>query len=119
MLDLKNDRICCYQLRFDTHCFENLCNVLQINGGLNTTRYVMVKKIVAMFLHILAHDLKNRVAQGIFAPSEETMSLQFHIVLDVVLKLGNNYIKPVIHNTDCSEDIKWRYFRGVVGGWSP
>ena len=48
MLDLKNDRICRDQLRFDTHCFEKLCNVLQINGGLKTTRYVTVKEIVAV-----------------------------------------------------------------------
>ena len=73
-LDLKNDRICRDQLHFDTHCFEKLCNLLKINGRLKTTRYVTVKEIIAMFIHILAHDLKNRVVQGIFARLGETVS---------------------------------------------
>ena len=68
-----------------------------------------------MFLHILVHDLKNRVVQGMFTRLGETVSRQFHIVLEAVLKLGKYYIKLVSHNTDCSEDIKWRYFWGVVG----
>ena len=37
MLDLKNDRKCNDQLHFDPHCFEKLCNILQINGELKTT----------------------------------------------------------------------------------
>ena len=71
-----------------THFFEKLCNISQINGGLKTTRYVTVKEIDAIFLHILAHDLKNRVVQGIIAHSGETVGRQFHIVFEVVLKLG-------------------------------
>src|SRR5688572_13644004 len=64
---LMNDRICREQLRLDKRCFEKLCSILQSKGGLVTTRYVTVKEIVAMFLHVLAHDLKNRTIQATFA----------------------------------------------------
>ncbi|XP_048497872.1 protein ALP1-like [Beta vulgaris subsp. vulgaris] len=115
MEDLRNDRICREQLRFDIRCFDKLCSILQSRGGLKTTRYVTVKEIVALFLHILAHDLKNRTMQSIFARSGETVSRQFHVVLEAVLKIGKYYIKPVSHTTNCSRDDKWKWFEGVVG----
>ncbi|KAL2905354.1 TGF-beta-activated kinase 1 and MAP3K7-binding protein 2, partial [Bienertia sinuspersici] len=96
MKTLKNNRICREQLRLDIHCFEKLCHILQSKGGLVTTRNVTVKEIVALFLHTLAHDLKNR-------------AIQFFLLI------GKYYIEQVDENTSFAEDNKWKWFEDVVG----
>lgn len=108
MNTLRNNRICQEQLRLDIGCFENLCHILQSKGRLMTTRNVTVKEIVALFLHILAHDLKNRTIQALFAHSGETVSRQFHVVLRSMLKIGKYYIKQVDHTTS--------YTGGIASG---
>lgn len=117
MKTLSNDRICREQLRLDIRRFEKLCHVLQTKGELKTTRNVTVKEVVALFLHTLAHDLKNRTMQALFARSGETISRQFHVVLASMLKLGKYYIKQADHNTLTSyaNDNKWKWFEGVIG----
>ncbi|KAL2921164.1 TGF-beta-activated kinase 1 and MAP3K7-binding protein 2 [Bienertia sinuspersici] len=114
METLKNNRICREQLRLDIRCFEKLCHILQSKGGLLTTRNVTVKEIVALFLHILAHDLKNRTIQAIFARSGETVSRQFHMVLRSILKIGKYYIKQVNETTSFAEDNKWKWFEVIL-----
>ncbi|XP_021759148.1 uncharacterized protein LOC110724059 [Chenopodium quinoa] len=115
MNTLRNDRICREQLRLDIRCFEKLCHVLKTKGGLKTTRNVTIKEIVALFLHTLAHDLKNRTMQALFARSGETISRQFHVVLASMLKLGKYYIKQAYHTTSHADDNKWKWFEGVIG----
>ena len=75
-----------------------------------TTRYVIVKEIIAMFLHVLAHDLKNRTIQATFARSGETISRQFHVVLQALLKLEKYYIKPCNNQSNYTKDTKWNRF---------
>ncbi|WOH01177.1 hypothetical protein DCAR_0520558 [Daucus carota subsp. sativus] len=115
MNTLTNDRMCREQLRLDIRRFEKLCHLLQSKGGLVTTRNVTVKEVVAQFLHILGHDLKNRTMQALFARSGETVSRQFHVVLESVLKLGQFFIKKVDHSTNYAHESKWKWFEGVVG----
>ncbi|XP_021718280.1 uncharacterized protein LOC110686012 [Chenopodium quinoa] len=115
MNTLKNNRIFREQLRNEISCFNKLCHILQTKGGLKTTRNVTVKEIVALFLHILAQDLKNRTIQAIFARSGESVSRQFHIVLRSILKIGKYYIKQVDQTTSFAEDNKQKWFEGVVG----
>lgn len=109
---LKNDRICKEQLRINLRCFEKLCIILESKGGLKTTRYVNVKEIVALFLHTLAHDLKNRTMQALFAWSGETVSRQFHAVLQAVLKIGKFYIRQN-RIIDYTRDKKWKWFEVI------
>uniref|UniRef100_A0A9I9EDX3 DUF8040 domain-containing protein n=1 Tax=Cucumis melo TaxID=3656 RepID=A0A9I9EDX3_CUCME len=49
--------------------------------------------MVAIFLHIVAHDIKNRVARRHFARSGETMSRHFNVVLNTVLRLHEILLK--------------------------
>ena len=54
-----------------------------------------------MFLHVLAHDVKNYVIQWQFVGSSETVSQYFNLVLFAVLRLYDELIKklvPVINN---------------------
>ncbi|XP_048492671.2 uncharacterized protein LOC104902848 isoform X1 [Beta vulgaris subsp. vulgaris] len=111
---LRNNRICCEQLRLDIRCFEKLCHTLQSKGDLMTTRNVTIKEIVALFLHVLAHDLKNRKMQALFARSGETISRQFHVVLRSMLKIGKYYIKPVDQGISYDGDNKWKWFEGLL-----
>ncbi|XP_074349802.1 uncharacterized protein LOC141689421 isoform X1 [Apium graveolens] len=115
MNTLKIDRRCRDELRLDIPRFEKLCHLLETKGGLVSTKHVTVKEVVALFLHILAHDLKNRTIQAIFARSGETVSRQFHIVLGSLLKLRKDYIKKVDHSTSYVDDNQWKWFELLTG----
>ena len=53
-------------MHINIHGFNKLCNILCGEGGLVVTRNVTVREVVALFLHILAHDLKNRTIKNVF-----------------------------------------------------
>ncbi|KAL0533394.1 hypothetical protein IC582_030233 [Cucumis melo] len=48
-------------MRMDRRRFAILCHLLRTIVGLTSTEVVDVEEMVAMFLHILAHNVKNRV----------------------------------------------------------
>ena len=56
-----SDIACMEQLRMDRHIFTTLCSMLRTIGKLNDSKYVDVEETVALFLHILAYHVKNRV----------------------------------------------------------
>ena len=66
MGSLAQESKCISELRINTHGFNKLCNILCGEGGLVVTRNVTVREVVALFLHILAHDLKNRTIKNVF-----------------------------------------------------
>ena len=57
------------ELRINTHEFKTsyvtFC-VMRVDC-LSVTRNVIVGEVVALFLHILAHNLKNRTIKNVFA----------------------------------------------------
>ena len=73
MGSLAQESKCISELRININGFNKLCNILCEEGGLVVTRNVTVREVVALFLHILAHDLKNRTIKNIFARSGETI----------------------------------------------
>ncbi|TYK22667.1 retrotransposon protein [Cucumis melo var. makuwa] len=96
--------------RMDRRCFVILCHLLRTITGLTSTKVVDVEEMVAMFLHILAHDVKNRVIQREFKRSGETISLHFNMVLLVVIRLHEKLLKkPQPVPNDCT-DQRWRWF---------
>ncbi|CAN1154524.1 hypothetical protein LINPERPRIM_LOCUS41164, partial [Linum perenne] len=52
-----------------------------------------ISEIVALFLNILAHCVRNRTIKATFIHSGETISRHFHKVLKAVLLIGDDYIK--------------------------
>ncbi|GFQ05423.1 hypothetical protein PHJA_002686400 [Phtheirospermum japonicum] len=96
MRSLSYGPTCLKQLRVTSSTFKNLCVVLRDKGGLVVTKNVTLEEIVALFLHILAHDQKNSTITATFVRSGETISRQFHNVLRAVLKIGKLYIKQEI-----------------------
>uniref|UniRef100_A0A1S3BNP1 Retrotransposon protein n=1 Tax=Cucumis melo TaxID=3656 RepID=A0A1S3BNP1_CUCME len=82
----------------DKGTFAILCHLLQTVSGLLSTEIVNVEKMVAMFLHVLAHDVKSRVIQREFVLSDETVSQHFNLVLLVVVRLYEELIKRHVSN---------------------
>ncbi|KAL0549973.1 hypothetical protein IC582_014468 [Cucumis melo] len=72
----ESDLVCHQSTRMDRRTFAILCHLLRTVSGLSSTEIVDVEKMVAMFLHILAHDVKNRVIQREFIRSGEIVSRQ-------------------------------------------
>ncbi|GLT87362.1 hypothetical protein SLE2022_054500 [Rubroshorea leprosula] len=110
---LDDEKVCLHQLCVTRQAFKKLCDVLMERSRLVATRYVTIKEIVALFLHILTHDLKNNTIRSIFACSSKTISRQFHVVLQVVMKIGKFYIKQ--NSVSFHEvDDKWKWLKGAV-----
>lgn len=106
-----NDITCIEQLRMNRHTFSTLCRKLELEGGLKPSKYLLVDEQVAMFLHIVAHHVKNRVIKFRFMRSGETVSRYFHKVLHAILRLQCDLLKkhePVPEN---STDERWKWFK--------
>ncbi|WOK92557.1 hypothetical protein Cni_G01248 [Canna indica] len=74
-----------------------------------------VEKMVAMFLHICAHHVKNNVIKRQFVRSGETISKQFNAVLNSIILCYEMLLKkpePVPQN---STDYRWKWFKNCLG----
>ena len=107
----RSDLLCVEQLRMDRRCFRILCSLVREYGGLKDTRNMSVEEMVAMFLHIIAYDEKNREIKFDFQRSQETISRQFHNVLRAILKLWKLLLRtPQPIPDDCSDN-RWKWFK--------
>lgn len=96
--------------------------MLRTTSRLTPTQCVDVEEMVAMFLHILAHDVKNRVVRRQFARSGETVSRHFKSVLTAVLQLHEVLLKKPEPITNECTDNRWKWFevlqRLYLRSWS-
>ncbi|TYK08565.1 retrotransposon protein [Cucumis melo var. makuwa] len=99
----------------DRRCFAILCHLLRTITGLTSTEVVDVEEMVAMFLHILAHDVKNRVIQREFMRSGETISRHFNMVLLAVIRLHEELLKKLQPVPNECTDQRWRWFENCLG----
>ncbi|KAL5539393.1 hypothetical protein UlMin_044022 [Ulmus minor] len=102
-------------LRMTRHAFTKLCTMLQTIGGLRGSKYLCVDEQVAMFLHILAHHVKNRFIKFQFLRSRQTVSRYFHNVLHSIICLHRELLKrpePVHAN---SIDERWKWVKNCLG----
>ena len=74
-----SDLVCRQSTRMDKRTFAILCHLLRTRAGLTSIECIDVEEMVAMFLHILAHDVKNRVIQWDFVRYRETVSHHFNL----------------------------------------
>uniref|UniRef100_A0A9I9EC29 DUF8040 domain-containing protein n=1 Tax=Cucumis melo TaxID=3656 RepID=A0A9I9EC29_CUCME len=56
----ESDLVCRQSTHMDRRTFVILCHLLRTVAGLSLTEIVDVEEMVAMFLHILMYDVKNR-----------------------------------------------------------
>ncbi|KAF7021971.1 hypothetical protein CFC21_034824 [Triticum aestivum] len=107
----ESDAACISQLRMDRRIFHILCEMVRAVGGLRGTRNTSLEEIVASFLYVLAHHLKNRMVGKFFYRSPEPVSRNFNACLLVVLKLHPLLLKkPEPIPEDCTHG-KWKYFK--------
>ncbi|KAL0536711.1 hypothetical protein IC582_025671 [Cucumis melo] len=81
----KSDLVCRQNMCMDRQIFAILCHLLRTVVGLSSTKIVDVEEMVAMFLHVLVHDVKNRIIQREFVRLSETVSRHFNHILLAVL----------------------------------
>ncbi|XP_073133499.1 uncharacterized protein [Henckelia pumila] len=109
------DYQCVVNLRMKWNAFGRLCFLLTNIGGVVHSRYVSVEENIAMFLSILAHHKKNRVAGHDYMRSGQTISAHFHEVLNAMLKLYKILlVKPTAVDENCTNDT-WKWFKGCIG----
>ncbi|RYR38767.1 hypothetical protein Ahy_A09g043947 isoform E [Arachis hypogaea] len=107
----EGDRNCIWELRMNTNAFANLCELLQVQGGLTEDGHVSLPEQVATFLIILAHHKKNRSLQVRFCRSGETVSKYFNKVLKAVIRIQSIlFAKATPVEEDCG-DPTWRRFK--------
>ena len=106
-----SDLACFEQLRMDRYTFKILCGMLGSTDRIKDTSNMKVDEQVAMFLHIIAHHVKNRVIKFRFIRSGETISRHFNALLNAVIRLQGQLLKkpkPVLEN---STDDRWKWFK--------
>ncbi|XP_031283006.1 protein ALP1-like [Pistacia vera] len=71
--------------------------------------------MVCSFLHICAHHIKNKVLNRQLARSGETVSRNFHAVLNAVLRMHTILLKEPEPITEDSTDEHWKWFKNCLG----
>lgn len=109
------DTQCVVNLRMNRNAFAKLCYLTTHVGGLVESRYVRIEEKVTMFLSVLAHHKKTRVASHDYVRSGHTISTHFHEVLRSILMLHPLLlVKPSPVNDTCTSEI-WKWFKGCLG----
>ncbi|KAI5011207.1 hypothetical protein ZWY2020_013344 [Hordeum vulgare] len=85
---------CKNMLRFERAPFFHLCDILRDRKLLKPTIHLDVEQQVAMFLHTIGHNLRNRVVATNFCRSFGIISIYFRRVLHAIGQLRNDYIRP-------------------------
>nr|KAJ0187309.1 hypothetical protein LSAT_V11C900471180 [Lactuca sativa] len=80
---------------------EHLCHMLEIFRGLKRSRNMDIDEQVVIFLHILAHNVNNRVIISFFRHSAETITRHFSRKPELV--------------PDNSIDQRWKWFKNCLG----
>ncbi|KAK9279309.1 hypothetical protein L1049_012988 [Liquidambar formosana] len=89
--------------------------MLRTIGKLKDTRHMTVEEMTALFVHILAHHVKNRVIINRFMRSGETISRHFNEVLKGVIRLQSHLLKQPEAVTENSTDGRWKWFKNCLG----
>ncbi|XP_031111888.1 uncharacterized protein LOC116015858 [Ipomoea triloba] len=112
---LNNNELCISLLRMNLQTFSKLCEMLESLGGLKPTRNMTIGEQVVIFLHILAHHVKNRVIQYNYGRSGESISRAFHKVLNAIMHLqGHLFRTPEPISANCT-DSRWKWFKNCLG----
>ncbi|PWA51283.1 hypothetical protein CTI12_AA465020 [Artemisia annua] len=102
-------------IRMNICAFKILCEILETRGGLRSSKNIQVDEQVAMFLHTLAHNEKNRIIVNRFQRSGETISRYFKLVLNAVCRLHKEFYKVPVPVPDNELDERWKWFKGCLG----
>ncbi|XP_038715072.1 uncharacterized protein LOC120008770 [Tripterygium wilfordii] len=108
-------------LRMDNHVFIDLCNELSTKYGLVASRKVGLRETVAIFVYIVAQGVSTRVVQDWFQHSGETISRLFHKVLESLILMSTDIIRPrdpqflVTPRKIADSDKYYPFFKDCIG----
>ncbi|XP_044434278.1 protein ALP1-like [Triticum aestivum] len=109
---------CISELRMRKFVFHKLCANLRHRGLLVDTFHVTLEEQVAMFIHVVGHNWKNRSIGFEFYQSGETVSRYFNAVLDALCLLARDVIcirTIETHSKITSSSRFHPYFEGCIG----
>jgi hypothetical protein len=89
-----SDVTCTNMLRFERAHFFRLCGILRDRELLQNSTRLCVEQQVALLLHTIGHNLRNRVVATNFGLSFGKINIYFRHVLHAICELRNDYIKP-------------------------
>ncbi|KAI7992183.1 Protein ALP1-like [Camellia lanceoleosa] len=111
----ESDITCIEQLRMDRRCFMTLCHMVCTIDGLGHSKHVTLEEKMALFLYVLAHDLKVRKLKFNFFRFGETVSRHFNDVLKVVLRLQGHLLRTPNPITQACTDPRWNCCQNCLG----
>ncbi|KAF7117139.1 hypothetical protein RHSIM_RhsimUnG0001400 [Rhododendron simsii] len=117
--DLVNTEEDCFDLlRMNLEAFDRLVYILKGTGRLHDTIHCNVAEQLAIFLHAVAHNEKNRTLKCYFKRSGATISYYFNEAMYAIISLHDEFIKPPRGETpqEIRENPRfWPYFKDCVG----
>nr|GEV09886.1 reverse transcriptase domain-containing protein [Tanacetum cinerariifolium] len=81
-------------------------------GGLKASKNMNIDEQVAIFLHIIAHNVKNRVMICGFYRPGEIISRYFSRICNAVIRLHSYLLKKPQPISEDSTDPRWKWFKG-------
>ncbi|KAJ0007404.1 hypothetical protein Pint_30435 [Pistacia integerrima] len=111
----QSDELCFESCRMNRALFDKLCNLFTIHGNLKSTRHSSVEELVRAFLHVLAHNQKTRVMKCQMRRSTETVSHNFHLDLNVMLRLHTLLFKKLEPIPKNLANDRWKWFKNYLG----
>jgi len=79
--------------KMDKEVFFNLSSLLRSRDLLHDKQYVIVEEQLALFLHTVGLNVRNRLLGINFIRSGETISRYFQVVLDAIREIRGDYIR--------------------------
>lgn len=105
-------------IRMNSQAFLNLCQKLESDGGLQSTKRIGIHEQVARFLYILGHNVKHRPIGFFFDRGRGTISRDFNKVLKAIIELESKYLQQPDGSTipkEISEDHRFNsYFKVII-----
>ncbi|XP_058106251.1 uncharacterized protein LOC131249457 [Magnolia sinica] len=112
------DNECVAQLRMNKATFFNLCSFFRDRNLLLNGKHVSLEEQLVMFLHMVEHNVRNRVIGHRFIRSGETVSRYFSKAVDAIVGLYPEFVKlpsadtpvEILANSNWSD-----YFQDCIG----
>ena len=101
--------------------FLDLHDVLVDRYGLKPSKHMNTYEMLAIFLFICGGCESNRRGQNRFKHSGETISRKFHEVLDCVVAMAQDYLRPTdpnfwtVHKRIRNDKRAYPHFRDCIG----
>nr|KAJ0189118.1 hypothetical protein LSAT_V11C800446660 [Lactuca sativa] len=109
-----SDTMCLSKLRLNRRCFAKLCCMLETLGGLKITTYMNVDEQVSILLHMITHNLKNRVLTCHLHRSGKIISRLVTQVCHAVIRLHPSLLNKPEPITEDSTDQRWKCFKNYL-----